>query len=132
MSRQEGTDFIDFNVLSGIFNITARVNLTREEEEDFSQGYYDDDEKIIVINLFNIKNNSFPEQEIRRTIIHELAHLFDYNCWQSWAYKSKDAHEHYAVFTELYHDIIEDITKQLQPKIEIFLKETEKEVDKNE
>lgn len=126
--------YIDYAFSIGIFNIKARINFEEEDsEEDDFLGYYDSDELKIVLNWFLLKKQYNPKKTIKRTVIHELTHLFDYNCWNSWAYKDKDSHEHYAVFTENFHEVIEGIWKEFEPIIDVFLEpKEEKEKDKNE
>ncbi|MFW6312201.1 MAG: hypothetical protein ACOC1K_08225 [Nanoarchaeota archaeon] len=69
------------NIVEGIFNINIKLVLEEQDEDlDDYYGYYDSEAKEIAINLFFIKDVNNPEKEIENTIIHELGHLFDYNC----------------------------------------------------
>jgi hypothetical protein len=49
--------------------------------------------------------------ELRRIVVHELTHFFDFNCWKSWSYKDEVAYEHLATFNEIYHEPIQALTE---------------------
>ena len=114
----------EYLITSGIFNIKVKF-LLEKEEEDNSYGYYDSKEKMIIINFYNLLDRQDEDYnaQIDKTIIHELTHFFDYNCWLSWSYKEGNEHEHLATFMEIYHQVIQDVLEQLQPMIQETLKE---------
>jgi len=49
------------------------------------------------------------EIELKRIVVHELTHFFDFNCWKSWSYKEEMAYEHLSTFNEIYHEHIETL-----------------------
>ena len=50
---------------------------------------------------------------MRRIVVHELTHFFDFNCWKSWSYKDEVTYEHLATFNEIYHEPIEKLTHMI-------------------
>jgi hypothetical protein len=87
----------------GIFNITLE---TKDLTETGNAGEYNTHNQTIYIDYDYIKSvisdREFFIKELRRILIHELTHFFDFNCWKSWSYKEDQPHEHLATFNETF------------------------------
>lgn len=89
----------------GIFNIELEI---KDLSETGNAGEYNTQDKKIYIDYKYIRS-LIPEaeffiKELRRILIHELTHFFDFNCWKSWSYKEDNPHEHLATFNETYFE----------------------------
>jgi hypothetical protein len=105
----------------GIFNIDLQL---KDLSDNGNAGEYNTQEQVIYIDYEYIKS-VIPEpvafiKELRRILIHELTHFFDFNCWKSWSYKEDNPHEHLATFNEIY---VEYMMLFLTPMLEWMLKQ---------
>lgn len=104
----------------GIFNIQLEV---KDLTEGGNAGEYNTQNQTIYIDYDYIKSIIHDKEqfvkELRRILIHELTHFFDFNCWKSWSYKEENAHEHLATFNETF---IEHIVSFTGPMLEWMLK----------
>ena len=104
----------------GIFNIKLEL---KDLTENGNAGEYNTQDQTIYIDYDYIKS-VIPEpkhfiKELRRILIHELTHFFDFNCWKSWSYKEDNPHEHLATFNETF---VEQIVLFVEPMLEWILK----------
>ena len=87
----------------GIFNIALEI---KDLTETGNAGEYNTHNQTIYIDYDYIKSvipeREFFIKELRRILIHELTHFFDFNCWKSWSYKEDQPHEHLATFNETF------------------------------
>jgi hypothetical protein len=87
----------------GIFNIDLQL---KDLSENGNAGEYNTIDQTIYIDYKYIKSVIEDKQhflkELRRIMIHELTHFFDFNCWKSWSYKEDNPHEHLATFNETF------------------------------
>jgi hypothetical protein len=98
----------------GIFNIDLQI---QDLSKNGNAGEYNTQEQVIYIDYEYIKS-VVPEpasfvKELRRILIHELTHFFDFNCWKSWSYKEDSPHEHLATFNEIYVEHMVVFTQQM-------------------
>jgi hypothetical protein len=111
----------------GIFNIDLEL---KDLTETGNAGEYNTHNQTIYIDYEYIKSviqdKSQLIKELRRIIIHELTHFFDFNCWKSWSYKEDNPHEHLATFNETF---VEPIVQFTTPMLEWILKQ-DKEMKK--
>ena len=97
----------------GVYNVEVKLNHNRDGFENLF-GWYNDESKYISIMTDNIKegyeDSDFSEdyivEQIEQTIIHELTHFFDYNCFLSFSYKEDNPAEHLATFMQLFGQVI--------------------------
>lgn len=87
----------------GIFNIELEI---ADLSKSGNAGEYNTQDQKIYID-YNYIKSIVPEppffiKELKRILIHELTHFFDFNCWKSWSYKEDSPHEHLATFNETY------------------------------
>jgi len=89
----------------GIFNIELEV---KDLSQTGNAGEYNTQDKKIYIDYAYIKSlipeTEFFIRELKRILIHELTHFFDFNCWKSWSYKDDQPHEHLATFNETFFE----------------------------
>lgn len=87
----------------GIFNVNLEV---KDLTENGNAGEYNTHNQTIYIDYKYIKSIIEDKEqfvkELRRILIHELTHFFDFNCWKSWSYKDDNPHEHLATFNETF------------------------------
>jgi hypothetical protein len=115
------------NFTNGIFNIELEL---KDLSENGNAGEYNTHTQTIYID-YNYIKSVIPEKEhmikeLRRILIHELTHFFDFNCWKSWSYKEDNPHEHLATFNETF---VERIVQFTTPMLEWILKQ-DKEMKK--
>lgn len=105
----------------GIYNINLEL---KDLTETGNAGEYNTRNQTIYIDYNYIKSiiddQSQLIQELRRIIIHELTHFFDFNCWKSWSYKEDNPHEHLATFNETF---VEPMVQFATPMLEWILKQ---------
>jgi hypothetical protein len=105
----------------GIFNIDVQI---KDLSENGNAGEYNTIDQTIYIDYNYIKsvieNKGHFVKELRRIIIHELTHFFDFNCWKSWSYKEDNPHEHLATFNETF---VEPIVQFTDSMLEWMLKQ---------
>jgi hypothetical protein len=98
----------------GIFNIELE---TKDLSENGNAGEYNTHDKKIYIDYDYIKSvipdREYFIKELRRILIHELTHFFDFNCWKSWSYKEDQPHEHLATFNETFVEHMVVFTQQM-------------------
>jgi hypothetical protein len=105
----------------GVFNIDLEI---KDLSENGNAGEYNTHNQTIYIDYDYIKSvipdTEFFIKELKRILIHELTHFFDFNCWKSWSYKEDNPHEHLATFNETF---VEHIVLFYKPMIEWMLKQ---------
>lgn len=98
----------------GIFNIDLQL---KDLSENGNAGEYNTVDQTIYIDYKYIKSVIEDKQhflkELRRIMIHELTHFFDFNCWKSWSYKEDNPHEHLATFNETFVEHIIDFADDM-------------------
>lgn len=112
----------------GIFNIELEL---ADLSATGNAGEYNTQDKKIYID-YNYIRSLIPEpeffiRELKRILIHELTHFFDFNCWKSWSYKEDQPHEHLATFNETF---VEHMVAFSKPMLEWMLSQ-DKEMKKN-
>lgn len=105
----------------GIFNIDLEL---KDLTATGNAGEYNTHNQTIYIDYTYIKSIIEDKdqlvKELRRILIHELTHFFDFNCWKSWSYKEDNPHEHLATFNETF---VEQIVKFTTPMLTWMLKQ---------
>ena len=105
----------------GIFNVDLEL---KDLTETGNAGEYNTRNQTIYIDYNYIKSviddKQYLIKELRRIIIHELTHFFDFNCWKSWSYKEDNPHEHLATFNETF---VEPIVQLTTPILEWIIKQ---------
>lgn len=91
-----------------VFNIELEI---ADLSKTGNAGEYNTQDKKIYIDYEYVRS-LIPEdehfkKELKRIVIHELTHFFDFNCWKSWSYKEDNPHEHLATFNETFHEYTE-------------------------
>ena len=98
----------------GVFNIDLQL---QDLSENGNAGEYNTTDQTIYIDYQYIKSviedKGHFVKELRRIIIHELTHFFDFNCWKSWSYKEDNPHEHLATFNETFVEPIVQFTDSM-------------------
>jgi hypothetical protein len=98
----------------GIFNIDLEI---KDLSENGNAGEYNTIDQTIYIDYNYIKSviddKKHFAKELRRIVIHELTHFFDFNCWKSWSYKEDNPHEHLATFNETFVEHIIDFANDM-------------------
>lgn len=98
----------------GIFNIELQL---KDLSENGNAGEYNTIDQIIYIDYQYIKSviedKKHFVKELRRVMIHELTHFFDFNCWKSWSYKEDNPHEHLATFNETFVEHIVEFADEM-------------------
>lgn len=105
----------------GIFNIDLEL---KDLTATGNAGEYNTHNQTIYIDYTYIKSIIEDKdqlvKELRRILIHELTHFFDFNCWKSWSYKEDNPHEHLATFNETF---VEQIVRFTTPMLAWMLKQ---------
>lgn len=98
----------------GIFNIDLQL---KDLSENGNAGEYNTIDQTIYIDYKYIKSVIEDKKhfikELRRIMIHELTHFFDFNCWKSWSYKEDNPHEHLSTFNETFVEHIVDFADEM-------------------